>query len=595
MRKTRIFISTLLIFNLLAVPQLAVMGAEAEVIRAQVIDSVLSDAYEAEGAFTKQSTLVYIEDIEHPARISETLLTNEQSASISPESRDTEGGSTQEEIAAMQALISKRRAESRKLYTAQNTAFAEKYIDSEDVIYISRYSPVIITSLDQTEVNQLALKSQVTSIELYAPSNANEVFYEEENDETLTAPVTADTTAIDTAIATLLDRINVTSVQEQYTGEGIKIGVIDAGVPEKEYHDEYNVVKHESTYGSYEEDPHASNVAKILHSIAPKAELYCVACPYRPTTEFYQYIPAIEWLLDQEVNIINSSFVLGYDAYNTYGTVAKWLDYISLNSIVSIVKSAGNSPENGIYSGGMAYNCITVGAVEASGVLRSDSSYSNISSSTASKPDICAFGYSILTEHGEISQTSMATPQVAGAIALMCQQNDILLAFPETQKAIITAGVNRDEFQSKAFTTVPYNTDNEYYKYGAGILDCNRNYQIIRDKTFYNGYLRYGSTGTYETKTLPFSKNKTIRMSLAYSRDVTLNGTEHIPSSLPDLELTIQLNQTLVLSTNTTNNSGLNIKINSFTPTQTANYNTNLLVQTTSNGHMYYGIAWCSN
>lgn len=167
MRKSHAVISTLLVLNLLTLPQFAAMAAEAESIRARVISSDLSKAFDDEGSSTELHTIVIINDIEHPAPIAESLTMNEQIASLSLQSSDLEEASSQEEIAAMQELISKQRAESRSRYIEQNTAFATKHIDTDDIIYISRYSPLIITSLNETEVNQLALKKEVTSIGLY--------------------------------------------------------------------------------------------------------------------------------------------------------------------------------------------------------------------------------------------------------------------------------------------------------------------------------------------------------------------------------------------------------------------------------------------
>lgn len=217
MRKSYAVISSLLLFHLLAVPTFSVFAAEAEAIRAQVIDSELAQAFDDEGGSTKQSVMVYIEDIEHPEPIARTLAASEQSAALSLQSTDSEEGSSQEEIAAVQELIMKQRAESRKRYIAQNTAFAEKNIDAEDIVYISRYSPVILTSLNETEVNQLAIKDGVTEINLYAPSNAAEVdaVVEEEVVAPLAESASVDPTA---SITTLIDRINAETVTSQFTG-----------------------------------------------------------------------------------------------------------------------------------------------------------------------------------------------------------------------------------------------------------------------------------------------------------------------------------------------------------------------------------------
>lgn len=272
MRKPRIIISTLLVFNLLAVPTFAVMAAEAEAIRAQVIDSALTEAFENEGATTKQSTLVYIKDTidtTTPSR-AELLALNESSASLSPQSTDNEEGSSPEEIAAVQESIMKLRAANRAHYTAQNTAFAEKYIDSENVIYVSQYSPLIITSLNQTEANQLALNSRVTHIGLYATGSDEEV-----EEEPVVTPM-ADA-AINSLESDIVNLIKAHTVQQYATGDGIRIGVLELGVPQAEYRDDFNVVECYPSITEPEVTPHASNVANIIHAVAPDAELYCAS------------------------------------------------------------------------------------------------------------------------------------------------------------------------------------------------------------------------------------------------------------------------------------------------------------------------------
>lgn len=616
MRKSHVVMSTLLVLNLLALPQFAAMATEAEAIRAQVISSDLSEAFDTEGGSTKQSALVYITDIEHPAPIAEMIATNEQLASLSLQSTDTEEGSSQEEIAAMQELIGARRAESRARYIKQNTAFAERYIDSEDVVYISRYSPVIITSLDETEVNQLALNDAVTDIGLYAPSNLDELQAEEgEGQLRILQPV--DTTATDTVMTSILNKIKASSVPSKYTGEGIVIGMVEQGVPKcictggecervkndadieqcKSLKNNNVNICHPQEITSQNETAHSSNVLKFIQAIAPKAVVYCAGYgDYRVTNEQH-HMAAIEALLDNNVHIINASCIIGYDAINTYGETAKWLDTIAANQTVTIVKSSGNSGGQ-VFSGGMAYNCITVGAVESAGHIRNNSGYSKVIIGLASKPDICAFGYTIETEFDYFGDTSMATPQVTGAVALMCQQNSELLAYPEAIKAILTAGVNqtlKDPNNNRyVYITSPYNDSNGYYKYGAGILDCYRNYQIIEEGTYAYGYLSKNSSSARWIDDISNDKTVSYRVSLAYSRNTVYNGSTYSLASLPDLELSIMRGGGTVQFTSATNNHGMNVKITSFVASPNTSYGIYLNVDATSNANMYYGIAWCT-
>lgn len=375
--------------------------------------------------------------------------------------------------------------------------------------------------------------------------------------------------------------------------------MIETGIPDATFRDLLDVKdyylngKSESEVKSH----HANNVACIIKSIAPDAELYCARITGSTSSQIStDYIQAIEWLLDKQVNIINASCWIGYDGHNNYGNAAKWLDHIVIWEFVSIVIVAGNDRMNGITSGGMAYNVITVGAVDESGNRHPDSSYSTVFTGVTSKPDICSFGYDIYTEAGSISQTSAAAPQVTGAIALMCQQNSDLLLYPEAQKAIMAAGVNRDKdsqgnYIYPSFTTIPCDSTNNYYMYGAGILDCMRNYQIIRNNSFICDYYAPNSTGTHDLRIISLGINMTIRVALAYSRDVKYNDDEtYTIKSLPDLE--ILMNSSSFLTTNAANNHRLNLKIASSTSTQGGLYDMDLLIQTTTNANIYHGIAW---
>lgn len=595
MRKSQVIISAMLVLNLLALPQFAAMAAEAETIRAQVINSELSEAFDAEGGATKQRTMVYIEDIEHPASLAEKIATDQQPASLSLQNTSSDEGSSQAEIAEIQDAIMKQRAESRALYTAQNTAFAEKYIDSEDIVYISRYSPVILTSLDETEVNQLALKDGVTEIGLYAPSNVAEL--EEEVEEIVVAPL-ADSTSTN-----YLQVIKAATVQLLYSGNGIKIGVFETGIPEQDVMESLNVSDYFTTDTEVRYSWHANMVATIVRTVAPEADIYCASTARRDTGA--EYIEAIEWLLSKNVNVINASRVIGENEINVYGSIAKWLDHISYYHSALFVQAAGNSGSNGLFSGAMSYNSIVVGAVDENGVIWNEtsqsSSYNPMDGNWASKPDLCAPGVNI-NETGEptnttgnlnVSGTSLATPQVAGDIALMYQQQPSLLYMPEMVKAILTAGVRREFTRC---VTQPRLASNAYTQYGAGTLDCTRNYELIRSLRYYDGSLDTTRSGVYADHTITVGAGTQLRVSLAYLQPIELSSyNDHITNPtatagvFPWLEIEILYNGNVIAgSDNVTNN----VKIVEHYTTQSGTYTIRVRSKRIADITSYYGLAW---
>lgn len=213
-------VRTLSVFTLaalLGLPALSAAEMQATVIRDRVIGDSLTAAYsEASGA--EQSVMVFIGDIDHET--AERGLSEATPATLTLTSV-AEEYENQSEIEAVQADIMARRAASKEAYLAQNTAFAEKYLDGK-VEYISKYSPVIIASLDSVETNQLALNSAVESIELYEVEIAEE--------EPLTAPLAM--TASTTEGIDYLGMINADDVHDNgYTGQGIKIGILENELP----------------------------------------------------------------------------------------------------------------------------------------------------------------------------------------------------------------------------------------------------------------------------------------------------------------------------------------------------------------------------
>ncbi len=594
MRKTPVIISFLLIFHLLALPQFAALAAEAEAVRASVIDPALSDAYDTAGGSAKQNVLVYIDDIEQPTRLSEEIASDLQSApsSLLLIAESNSEDSSASEIEAIQAKIAEKRRQSRELYDAQNTAFAERCLNPEDIVYISHYSPVIITTLNETQANRLALNDQVTSIELYAETD--DLIKQEESP---TAPL-ADVTATN-----YLSMIRASTPKNLYSGTGIKVGVLDQGIPTDT---SLGVIESFSPDTNNTYAYHANLVASIIKSIAPNVQLYAARLKNENSQVSY-HIQAIEWLLSKNVNIINASCAVGYDANNGYGAMAKWLDHIAIDHCVTFVKSAGNDGSSGVNSGAMSYNSIVVGSVDSSYTHYQNSSYNFMPSNFAQKPDICAPGVNIGTgSYSPQTGTSYAAPQVTGAIALMCQQKSDLLIYPETIKAVLTAGVNRDHNPN---ITSPLNNTNPYYKYGAGILDCTRNYQILRGNRYYSNDFDPYATGIIQITNEQAAQGLNVRVSLTYIQYTTakhpatsLDVTQY---SLPDLEVRVTCkyedNTSETFDSNydaqniSVSNAGLNVKIISFTTSKAGSYTISVYVQTPTESDIFYGVAWCVN
>jgi subtilisin family serine protease len=144
-----------------------------------------------------------------------------------------------------------------------------------------------------------------------------------------------------------LDKINVPAWHAAgYTGQGIKIGILDMGfnkyrsflgseLPE-------NVTVRSFIAGVEIDDTdteHGTACAEIIHDIAPDAELFLAA--YETDVEQRQ---AVDWLVAQGVNIISHSAGSIYGPMDGTGPEAEMVDKVVAGGILW-VNSAGNMAE----------------------------------------------------------------------------------------------------------------------------------------------------------------------------------------------------------------------------------------------------------
>ncbi|GGJ49169.1 peptidase [Streptomyces brasiliensis] len=260
---------------------------------------------------------------------------------------------------------------------------------------------------------------------------------------------------VDAALDRSTAQIGAPDVWEKgYRGEGVKVAVLDTGV-DQTHPDLAGRIAEAKDFtdssGTGDVFGHGTHVASIVggtgaasagsrKGVAPAAELLVgkVLGDDGFGTES-QVIAGMEWAAAQGAKVVNMS--LGSDdATDGTDPMSLALNELSKSSGALFVVAAGNSGEAGtgtVGSPGAADEALTVGAVDRDDSLAPFSSRGPRLGDDAVKPDVTAPGVGIVAaraagttlgdpvdEHyTAASGTSMATPHVTGAAALIAQRH----------------------------------------------------------------------------------------------------------------------------------------------------------------------------
>ncbi|MEV6029275.1 S8 family peptidase [Streptomyces sp. NPDC052036] len=264
--------------------------------------------------------------------------------------------------------------------------------------------------------------------------------------------------SLDGKVKALLDRstaqINApTAWKAGYEGQGVKVAVLDTGVDAGHPDLAGRIAEAKDFSGSGNTDDHfghGTHVASIVggtgaasdgarRGVAPKADLLIgKVLDDNGYGDESGIIAGMEWATAEHAKIVNMS--LGADE-QTDGTdpLSQAVDNLTASTGTLFVVAAGNSGPGQYTVGtpGAADAALTVGAVDRDDSLASFSSRGPRFGDDAVKPDVTAPGVGIVaaraagTTLGDpidanyvaLSGTSMATPHVAGAAALLAQQH----------------------------------------------------------------------------------------------------------------------------------------------------------------------------
>ncbi len=243
--------------------------------------------------------------------------------------------------------------------------------------------------------------------------------------------------------------------QQDYTGEGMTIAVMDSGFPgvntvdgfarlrdADKLLDGYDFVGRDDDEFAFASSSHGTRVLSDIVGFiqdqfvgtAPDASVYCFRtediASENPVEESY-WVEAAERADSLGVDVINTS--LGYRTYDnpnysyTYEDMDGETAFISRGATLAfekgmlVVTSAGNSGTGMISAPADAVGAFTVGAVNANGQYASFSSIGP-SSDGRVKPDVMAkgSGSAVIDQNGTITTnngTSFSSPIMAGAMA----------------------------------------------------------------------------------------------------------------------------------------------------------------------------------
>ncbi|MGW6449247.1 S8 family peptidase [Lentzea sp. NPDC055074] len=226
--------------------------------------------------------------------------------------------------------------------------------------------------------------------------------------------------------------------QKGITGKGIKVAIVDTGVDEKHP----DLAGQQIAEKNFTTDPdntdnvgHGTHVGSTVAShdakyggVAPGAQLIDAKVCVEFGCQESWILDGMRWAAEQGAQVINLS--LGGSDTPEVDPLEQAVNDLTAQYGTLFVIAAGNSGSPGsVGSPSTAEAALSVGAVDRGDVLAPFSSKGPRVGDSGLKPEVTAPGVDIVAakagtaDHVAFSGTSMATPHVAGAAALLKQQH----------------------------------------------------------------------------------------------------------------------------------------------------------------------------
>lgn len=562
LKKFKIATSYILILSLITMMLLYVCPVNASEFTSTKLDDTLIEQLDNMSAKDKVDVSVWIKDIDYSAVEKETSNRLKKYHNFNSEEIELLNTTFSEEKLSEKTIAKMKKVDSNISVDDSETAIEEKrniavdmYEDKNenflnsiscnenDVIYECKYAPNIILSLDKTQIYALCENPNVTDI-YYYDKEAESLLNEQNFDMTLNSLSSTSTYNFTT------EQYDVTGISEMrdtfgFTGSGIKIGIIDypfANSSEIDYFNDDTFVLYYCSSNAITDSysSHGNRVSCIIagnYSNSSTGDTFVGAVPDAKlyATAGIDFRSALEVLLDNGVNVINSSLIFGSDGNNNYGDTAKWIDHIVSQHNVTYVGAAGNSGENGVGSGQMGYNSIAVGCCNNNGTLAGFSSYTNTDGKNY-KPDLVAPGVSFVLPATRDSSTqipnassgtSFSSPMVTGAVAQLCQASSSLKLNPRLMKAVLLAGtkitdsMNEDEVITQSDGNIALSK-----LYGSGMLNVINSYALYSARKNYSSGSIASTTNTVtKTMSINASSGKLVRVCAVWDKPNTVSDS----------------------------------------------------------------------
>lgn len=326
------------------------------------------------------------------------------------------------------------------------------------------------------------------------------------------------------------------------TGQGVKVGMFEVGVPELDTEISYIKV------GDVAHDGHATNSAKAImgseNGVASKITLYATNSNFTN----------IETMISLGVNIINVSF--GWITTIPYSSKDKWFDHLSKYHNILCICSAGNYTNSRVLSPAKAFNVLTISGyndMETGDYLSDDimKEYSYLNDDGCKKPDLIAPANVLL------GGTSTSAPIVTGIAALLLELKPSLAYQPQTLKAILMASCQR---KVKSVPGAPAETMAQGLteRQGAGAVDAWNAVCIVAQGNY--GYGEVSTAAEKRNFVQPAYGATHMNVSIAWLRENTISSNNHASGTVSvgtqqDLDLSVYRNGKQVGSSFNSNSS----------------------------------------